>query len=87
MSSRKVYLARHGVPQWEPWWVESNGYERSKLPDENDLVGFANFDLQQNGMPIIQRSESGDLEIEYERGTSSLILSIIRRHGFEFTRE
>ena len=81
---RRVYLARQGVPRWEGWWVEQHGHTRAQDPNEDDLVGFANFDLRENDLPQLTRSPAGDLKIEVEHGKGPRILNIIRRHGFEF---
>lgn len=67
--------------------MEGHGYTRSHIPSPDELVGFANYDLKMNGLPIIERLTDGELGIVVEFGQSPLILNIMRRHGFEFKRD
>jgi hypothetical protein len=83
---RLVYLARQGVPQWEDWWVQRQGYTRSHVPSESELMGFANFDLRSLGLPELERTPDGAIGIRFAHGQSPEILNVLRRHGFEFKR-
>jgi hypothetical protein len=84
---RRVYLARQGTPTWEEWWIQQNGYERSEVPDESKLVGFANYDLRDHQLPQLSRDSDGTIWVEVSRDVAPDVLDVIRRHGFEWARE
>jgi hypothetical protein len=84
---RRVYLARQGTPTWEDWWVERKGHSRSQTPDENQLIGFANYDLRDHRLPELKRDPQGQIWVEVDREQAPDVLDVMRRHGFEYARD
>jgi hypothetical protein len=84
MADRNEYRLRwvsQGQTDWTGWWVARYGQTKSHTPTEEEHVSFANFDLEQAGMPRIHNngriraiSLSGS---ELPRATR-----ILEKHGF-----
>jgi hypothetical protein len=74
---------QQGTPRWEQWWVERRGYTRSREPTREDHIKFANFDLEQHGLPLIEVTDDR-LFINAPDGDHVMIGVLIRQHGFAF---
>ena len=84
MTEKNVYRLRwisQGQADWAGWWVARYGRTKSHTPTEEEHVSFANFDLEQAGLPRINTngriraiSLAGD---ELPRATR-----ILEKHGF-----
>lgn len=75
-----------GAIKWQPWWVARHGHTRERIPGEDDHIGFANFDLSNNGCPRISRV-GGSLVVQGAREESlDLIRQVMEYHGFVITR-
>jgi hypothetical protein len=61
-----IYWAKQGKVNWESDWVADRGYARSHIPGLDEHVGFANHDLQINGLPVIQKDESNRLYLDVD---------------------
>jgi hypothetical protein len=46
-----VRWTRHGKVLWEDWWTERHGQRLAQQSSMDQHVGFANYDLAQNGLP------------------------------------
>ena len=56
-----LYLAweKQGKVHWDEEWIKQNGPVRQRIPGLDDHISFANFDLKNNGLPLIQTADSG----------------------------
>jgi len=85
MATLGVIWVKQGKKQWEDWWVQRHGQRLEQMPGLKDHIGFANYDLQQNGFARLTVMESG---LELRDVSPSLIpkaVQILRYHGFEVT--
>lgn len=83
MASR-VRWARQGQLKWGEGWLKTYGPTRTRIPDYEDHIKFANFDLEHNGLPVLREDEQGltiDDSLTPER--RSVLLQILSYHGFE----
>jgi hypothetical protein len=80
----RIVWARQGTVQWEEWWVRQHGPSRSHVPSMEEHVGFANFDLERNGLPRILRGSNGDFYLDLPNDLhASGAKRVIEYHGFE----
>ncbi|GHJ47442.1 hypothetical protein Cs7R123_47840 [Catellatospora sp. TT07R-123] len=83
---------QYGQIDWSAWWVERHGRTRSRVPTLLDHVGFANYDLRELGLPIIETDGTGRFFIDLNPTSTIISLTdealrerisaVIARHGF-----
>lgn len=66
MGQIEISWVRQGDVIWNEDWVELHGHQRSKLPELQDHIGFANYDLRAAGLPEISELEDGTLTIVFD---------------------
>ena len=80
--SMTITWERDGNIEWEEWWVQNHGHNRSKLPGLNDHIGYANYDLAANNCPKIT-TISGKLVVSHIPIISlQVVEEILHYHGF-----
>ena len=78
----KITWKRQGNINWEEWWVQKYGHKRIKIPDLEDQISFANFDLKRYDASIVKSGE--DLCVQLESGFEVQVYSLLLYHGFDF---
>ena len=78
----KITWKRQGDIQWEEWWVQKYGQKRTKIPDLDDQINFANFDLKRFNASIIKSEE--ELFVQLESGSEMQVFPLLLYHGFDF---
>jgi hypothetical protein len=60
-ADRPLYLnwERQGKLWWGEGWLEQHGPVRERIPGFSDHISFANYDLEKNGLPLIQTTAEG----------------------------
>lgn len=56
----QLQWVRQGKVAWRKDWVATYGAARSHIPSLDQHIGFANFDLERNGLPTIEKDTEGD---------------------------
>ena len=77
----KIIWKRQGDVKWEDWWVEKYDRKRARVPDINDHISFANFDLKNYHARIFE--EGSNLFVELLLGTETSVKMVLSYHGFE----
>jgi hypothetical protein len=82
MAEVRAVWVNGGNVRWEQWWVQSQGYSRTREPGESDHVGFANYDLQRSGVMKLQPHKDGGHFLEIASFQYALAKRILEYHGF-----
>jgi hypothetical protein len=54
-----VRWGRQGEVKWEEWWTREHGESLERDSSQQEHVGFANYDLAQNGLPELVSDGEG----------------------------
>lgn len=57
---------RQGEVRWQQNWIDQYGHTRTHIPNLEEHISFANFDLRRAGLPTIQGNAGSALYIEYD---------------------
>lgn len=87
-----------GNARWALGWPSEPGHELRRVPTLSDHIGFANYDLQEMGLPEIEIDGTGRLYVDLDctdlarhpatsdaalSARSEKVMQIVARHGFE----
>lgn len=61
LEDSPLYLIwkRQGKVWWDEEWMEDRGPVRQRIPDLDDHISFANYDLKLNDLPLIETTSEG----------------------------
>lgn len=82
MARISITWASDGSIHWEDWWVQRHGHIRTRQPGEKEHVGFANYDLQKNGLPKLAPTDDGNYVIVADQVDYADVKHLLEYHGF-----
>ncbi len=96
----EVEWIAQGSVVWEDWWTREKGHTRSQMPDLDNHISFAQYDLHEAGLPSLERSSQGNLymslsdSVDVSSGARAAgdhpslarVAAVLAAHGFKVGR-
>lgn len=78
-----VRWSREGEVKWEDWWTRDHGKRLQQASSEQEHVGFANYDLAQNGLPELTPKGDGSFALPViPEARLQAAIDVLGYHGF-----